>query len=220
MIELFLDHADRDLILPLLRTGEYKGVTSNPEIMNVNGVGPDNVREFAADVFEAGAEVLCMQAWGLESDVMYDAGKKLASVDDRVIVKVPWTLEGRKAGLRLIADDIPVLATAVLTIPQVISAQAAGVTALSPYLDSMERVYGNSLQTLDTMAKIEGPGRMVVADVHSPSRIAQVFDLGIYGVTTEPEALVAMCDVPSALEAAERFEGFNRDSDWQGSWKS
>jgi len=220
MIELFLDHANRDLILPLLRTGEYKGVTSNPEIMNVNGIGADNVREFASDVFEAGAETLCMQAWGLEADVMHDAGKKLASVDDRVIVKVPWTLEGRKAGLRLISDGIPVLATAVLTLSQVISAQAAGVTALSPYLDSMERVYGNSLQTLDAMGKIEGPGRMIVADVHSPSRISQVFSLGIYGVTTEPEALVDMCDVPAALEAAERFEGFNRDTNWQNTWKA
>lgn len=218
MTELFLDHADRNIILPLLETGEFVGVTSNPEILNKNNVTPANVAGFVKDVFAAGAKTLCMQAWGLDAATMTDAGRKISSLDDRIIVKVPWTLEGRKAGLKLINEQIPVLATAVLTVGQVISAQASGVTAISPYLDSIDREYGNGIETLKLMEQIDGPGKMIVADVHSPQRVAQVFSTGVAGVTTEPPALVDLCDVAAALKAAERFETFNVDSDWVGSW--
>ncbi|MFT4214244.1 MAG: transaldolase family protein [Microbacterium sp.] len=214
MPELFLDDANRDVILPLLETGEFTGVTTNPIILHRAGIGPSNVREFVSDVYSAGAQTLCMQVWGLDHSTMLDAGRKISSLDERMYVKVPWTLEGRKAGRQLIGEGVHVLATAVLSVSQVISAQSSGVSAISPYLDMIDREHGDAINTLRAMTRIDGPGKMIVADIHSPGRVAEVLATGVVGVTTEPDVLLGLCDVAAAQAAAEMFEKFNIETNW------
>jgi transaldolase len=57
------------------------------------------------------AQELQLQAWGLTSADLYSCGLDLMDLDQRIVVKLPITLEGAKAARRLIADGVPVTMT-------------------------------------------------------------------------------------------------------------
>ena|ERR1035437_2293889 len=210
MPQIFLDGADVEVIVPELRLGGIAGVTTNPEILAGAGITRESLGEFVLKILAAGAQAIFVQSWGLCADEMYRNAVGLQEIDPRIVVKIPWTDEGSRAGRRLVVYGASVLATAVFTVEQVISAQACGVHWIAPYVDSIERTGTPALGVLSRMSRVTGSATILAADVHTPARLADVLDSGIDAVTVEPEVWFGLNGDPNALAAAERFEGFVR----------
>lgn len=95
------------------------------------------MRQLARHAFELEARELQLQAWGTTMPELYSCALDLSELDQRVVVKLPMTIEGLKAACRLWDDGIEYTMTAVYSTHQVVTALAAGASYVAPYLGRM-----------------------------------------------------------------------------------
>jgi TalC/MipB family fructose-6-phosphate aldolase len=134
MIKLYLDTADRTAAEPLLATGLFAGLTTNPTILRRAGLTVDAIPEIYKWATAAGAPEVFFQAWG---DDLVGKGHQLRDLGQEVVVKVVASLPGATACAALAVEGIPTLLTAVYAPGQAMIAAAAGATYLAPYLGRM-----------------------------------------------------------------------------------
>eukprot|EP00913_Durusdinium_trenchii_P021500 g20204.t1 len=64
----------------------------------------DSLHQLAGQAFKHTDEFMC-QSWGKDASELYDTGMKLAGLDkEKIVVKVPATVEGIKAAKRLLEE--------------------------------------------------------------------------------------------------------------------
>jgi TalC/MipB family fructose-6-phosphate aldolase len=176
MIKLYLDTADRSAAEPLLATGLFAGLTTNPTILRRAGLTVDAIPEIYKWATAAGAPEVFFQAWG---DDLLGKGRELRELGREVVVKVTASLPGSSACAALAAEGVPTLLTAVYAPGQAMIAAAAGATYIAPYLGRM------------TDAGRDGPG-----DVLAMQEI-------LAGTATRI-LLASIRDVPSMVALARR----------------
>ena len=137
-MRLYLDTADRAAAEPLLATGLFAGLTTNPTILDRAGLGVDDVPDVYAWARAAGAREVFLQTWGRDTQALVERGRRLHELGDGVVVKVVVSKEGAAACATLAAEGIPTLLTAVYAPGQVMVAAAAGATYVAPYLGKMD----------------------------------------------------------------------------------
>jgi len=136
-VRLYVDTADRALAEPLLATGLFAGVTTNPTILARAGLGVQDVDDVHRWAVVAGAREVFLQAWGTEVETLVERGLRLRELGDEVVVKVPASRAGATVCRRLSAQGVPTLLTAVYSPAQAMVAAAAGATYLAPYLGQL-----------------------------------------------------------------------------------
>ena len=136
-MRLSVDTADRALAEPLLATGLFAGVTTNPTILARAGLGVQDVAAVHRWAVAAGAREVFLQAWGTEAAVLVDRGLRLRELGDEVVVKLPASRAGATACGRLSAQGVPTLLTAVSSPVQAMVAAAAGASYVAPYLGQL-----------------------------------------------------------------------------------
>ena len=134
MIKLYLDTADRAAAEPLLATGLFAGLTTNPTILRRAGLTVAAIPEIYKWATAAGAPEVFFQAWG---DDLVGKGHELRELGEEVVVKVTASLSGSSACAALSAEGIPTLLTAVYAPGQAMIAAAAGAAYVAPYLGRM-----------------------------------------------------------------------------------
>jgi TalC/MipB family fructose-6-phosphate aldolase len=133
-VQLYLDTADRDAAEPLLATGLFAGVTTNPTILQRASRGVADIPDIYRWTTAAGAREVFFQAWGEDTDTLVDRGRGLRELGDEVVVKLVASRAGTAACARLSSEGVPTLLTAVYDPGQAIAAAAAGTTYIAPYL--------------------------------------------------------------------------------------
>jgi TalC/MipB family fructose-6-phosphate aldolase len=133
-MKLYLDTADRAVAEPLLATGLFAGLTTNPTILARAGLGMPAIPEVYRWATKAGAREVFFQAWGAEPAAK---GRELHDLGPEVVVKVVASKEGAAACATLASAGIPTLLTAVYSPGQALIAAAAGATYIAPYLGRM-----------------------------------------------------------------------------------
>jgi TalC/MipB family fructose-6-phosphate aldolase len=136
-VRLYVDTADRALAEPLLATGLFAGVTTNPTILARSGLGVQDVDDVHRWAVAAGAREVFLHAWGTEVETLVERGLRLRELGDEVVVKVPASRAGATVCRRLSAQGVPTLLTAVYSPAQAMVAAAAGATYLAPYLGQL-----------------------------------------------------------------------------------
>eukprot|EP00961_Rhodomonas_salina_P257229 3476346-Rhodomonas_salina.3 len=109
---LFVDSADVNT-WSLLDLGIFHGVTTNPVLLERAGKDctVESLREMADSAFALGAREFMCQAWGKSALQMIDIGEQLASIDPRVVVKVPLTGPGVQAASVLARKGVRICCT-------------------------------------------------------------------------------------------------------------
>ena len=69
---------------------------------------------------------------------MIDQGKKLAQIDNRVVVKIPANVEGYKALTSLVELGIKVNLTVIYTVNQAVLGAKYGATYVSPFVGRLD----------------------------------------------------------------------------------
>jgi TalC/MipB family fructose-6-phosphate aldolase len=156
-MRLYLDTADRAAAEPLLATGLFAGLTTNPTILDRAGLGVDDIPDIYAWAHEAGAREIFFQTWGSDTQALVERGRSLYKLGDDVVVKVVASKEGAAACATLAAEGIPTLLTAVYAPGQVMVAAAAGATYVAPYLGKLDDA------GLDGIAEVTAMQELLVA---------------------------------------------------------
>lgn len=210
MINFFVDSADRAVVEPILRSGLFAGVTTNPTSFRNAGVRNDEIPDFVRWAVDTGAGTVFVQAWGVSADDLERRGRKLGALDERVVVKIPATLAGLRASRQLAADGVPVLVTAVYAAHQVLPAIAVGAHYIAPYLGRMNDAGRDGFAEVAAMQRaIESSGsslRILVASLRDPVAATRLAALGVRDFTLGETVLHQFFDDPLTADAVAVFE--------------
>lgn len=133
-VRLYLDTADRAAAEPLLATGLFAGLTTNPTILQRSGLGVADAPDVHRWAVDAGAREVFFQAWGRDAATLVERGLALRALGPEVVVKLVASQEGAAACAQLSRQGVPTLLTAVYAPGQALVAAAAGATYIAPYL--------------------------------------------------------------------------------------
>lgn len=146
-VRMFLDSGRVEDYAQFLPLGMVWGVTTNPTILERAGqpCTYQSIKDLAAKAFSWGAKEFMAQAWGGDVGTMVEHGLQIASIDPRIVVKVPVTAAGLEAATLLRAQGVRICTTAVYAPHQVVSsvAVAAEYAGIRPFPES-ERARGRT----------------------------------------------------------------------------
>ena len=95
------------------------------------------------------AEVISTQV-----DEMITEGKKLAAIDDKIVVKVPMIADGVKAIKALTAEGIRTNCTLIFNAGQALLAAKAGATYVSPFIGRLDDISTNGMDLIEQIVGI------------------------------------------------------------------
>ncbi len=176
-MQLLLDSADPTAWRRHAGSGIYRGVTTNPLLLQAAGI-PCNLERLAGladEVRQLGFGEIHIQAWG---EPLEETATRIAALGDHVYVKLPATRSGFAAA-RALGLPRRTTMTAIHTAEQVLAAAAADAAYAAPYYARLLEAGRNADDIFDAMLQIDAPRtRLLVASLRNP---AQLVDLARRG---------------------------------------
>jgi transaldolase len=112
---------------------------------------------------------------------MVAEGRALAALDDRVVVKVPFSPEGLAATRELSSDGIPVNETLVFSAAQALLTVEAGATYVSCFMGRLDDISVTSEDVVAEIVEALGPNReaqVLAASMRHPVHVVTAARLG------------------------------------------
>ncbi len=209
-LRLYLDTADRTAAEPLLATGVFAGLTTNPTILDRAGLTVADIPSVYAWALAADAGEIFFQAWGADADAMSDCGLRLRELGEDVVVKVPASRAGLTAGARLVGAGVPVLVTAIFAPEQVVAAAAIGAAYVAPYVAKIEEAGRGGIATVTAMQEaLTATGsatEVLAASLRDVETIAALARAGVRCFTMGPPVADALFAEPLTAAAVAAFD--------------
>ena len=192
-MKLIIDDADIEAIRRMAAYYPVDGVTTNPTILSRTGRKPyevlKEIRDFLGDEQELNVQVTAADAEGM----LKDADRIRKELGPQTFVKVPVTREGLKA-IRLLSErGVSVTATCIYTRMQAFLAGKAGAVYAAPYVNRIDNLGGDGLQTVrdihDIYRKNDIPCRVLAASFKNSNQIQELVKYGIGAVTAPPAVI-------------------------------
>uniref|UniRef100_A0A7S3QK71 Transaldolase n=1 Tax=Dunaliella tertiolecta TaxID=3047 RepID=A0A7S3QK71_DUNTE len=210
-LRMFLDSASFKEHEKWARMGIFYGFTTNPTILKRDGV-PCSVRclsRMARLGFELGYQEIQVQAWGPNLSAM---ALDLASIDPRIVVKLPCTMNGIQTAALLREKGVRTTITGVYYPHQVLVAQSVGASYVAPYLGRMGDAFGREEgfnKVIEMQRMIDGCDsgmRSLVASIRSTEDLVKMAAKGCNTFTFSPDIAAGLFDSPLTLRATGQFE--------------
>ena len=207
---MFLDTANIQQITEAMRTGVFRGVTTNPTILLKEGKGRLKQIE---EILATDAGILFVQLLGSTVDEQFSDYKLLKSRTEnkRIAMKVPMDFTGLETVRRIKEDDkdTMVLGTAIYSADQAILAALAGCDSVAPYVNRM------STNGIDPFAAIEMmrlffddrdlKTKIVAASFKSTDQILKALQAGAHTCTIPYDLFLQMINKELAGNAVRVF---------------
>src|SRR5262245_25068868 len=192
-MKLFIDSANLKEIQGLVPLGLIDGVTTNPSLLAKESGDP---RKLIKDICSAVGGPVSAEVVATDAPGMIAEGRSLASIDDHVVIKVPFTREGVKALKALAGDGFRVNVTLVFSATQALFAAKVGAAYVSPFVGRLDDIASDGMglirQITDIYQHYDFGTEILVASVRSPMHIVEAARLGA-DVCTCPVAVIEAC---------------------------
>ena len=134
-MKFFLDTGNLEEIKYFKSFNLIDGVTTNPSIISKTNKNFDFLIKEICDIVDGpvSAEVV-----GNTYEEMIEQGARLSKIDNRIVVKLPATLDGFRALDNLKQKKIPVNFTVIYTVNQAIIAAKLGAKYVSPFVGRLD----------------------------------------------------------------------------------
>ncbi|MTV24837.1 transaldolase [Nitriliruptoraceae bacterium ZYF776] len=207
---LFLDSAVRDDVAPLLATGLFDGVTTNPKVLDQAGVRAEDVPAFYAWAREQGAGTVFVQATGRDVVELRRTSAAILELGDAVRVKLVATTAGLTVARELADAGHEVLVTAVYHPAQGLAAMAAGARYLAPYVGRAGDAGRDGTALVAQLARIVAAAgsdlRILAASLRGADAVADASAAGAHDVTISVPVARELLDDTLTHVAADEFE--------------
>ncbi|MCY3973181.1 MAG: fructose-6-phosphate aldolase [Candidatus Dadabacteria bacterium] len=212
-MKIFLDSANLKEIRHAASLGVIDGVTTNPSLVSNEG----GQKSFAALVKQicgivkgpVSAEVISTNYRDMVAE-----GRKLALIDQFVVVKMPLTENGVKATKTLASEGIKINVTLVFTPSQALLAAKAGAAYVSPFIGRLDDVSTSGMELVEDISQIfdnyDFATEVLVASVRHPMHVVESALAAADVVTLPHKVLMQMFKHPLSDAGLERFL-----SDWK-----
>jgi len=205
-MKLFVDTGSIKEVAALAELGILDGATTNPSLMAKEGGDPRAIVKEICRLLQGpvSAEVLATDAQG-----MIREGKSLATIDDHVVVKVPFGREGVKACKALSGEGIPVNVTLCFSATQALLAAKVGASYISPFVGRLDDIATDGMHLIEEIVEIydnyEFGTEVLVASTRHPIHIVQAARLGADICTCPAAVLDALFKHPLTDIGLEKF---------------
>ncbi len=211
-MRLFLDTAEIEEIREINRWGVLSGVTTNPSLVAKEHEDAERVwKEILAEV----AGDVSLETTELETDAMYEQGRRLAQMGPNAVVKVPMTPNGLECGKRLMGDGIKINVTLVFSPAQAILAAEIGAYIVSPFLGRIDDSASDGMHALRQICEIydiQGYDTQVLAaSLRHPMHVVDAALAGADIATLPYDVFTKLVKHPLTDIGLEKFL-----SDWTG----
>jgi transaldolase len=192
-MKLFVDTGNLKDIEPLAALGILDGVTTNPSLMAKESGDPRHILKQICQVVRGpvSAEVVATDAAG-----MIREGLDLASIDQHIVVKVPFTKDGVKACKTLASEGKRVNVTLIFSAAQAWLAAKVGAAYVSPFVGRLDDVGTTGMnlirEIVDIFDNFEFGTEVLVASVRHPIHVVEAARMGA-DVVTVPPAVIEQC---------------------------
>lgn len=209
-MRFFIDTANLKQIQEANDLGILDGVTTNPSLMAKEGIkGAANTLKHYKAICkmvngDISAEVIATDLKG-----MIHEGEHLAKIDEKIVVKVPMTLEGLKAIRYFSSVGIKTNCTLVFSPGQAILAAKAGATYVSPFIGRLDDISYDGIQLIAQLAQIfavQGfETQILAASIRNPVHIVKCAEVGAHVVTSPLEPILALLKHPLTDSGLAKF---------------
>ena len=189
-MKLFADTGNLKELEPLASLGILDGVTTNPSLMAKESGDPRQILKQICQLVQGpvSAEVVATDAAG-----MIREGRELASIDEHIVVKVPFTKDGVKACKTLASEGKRVNVTLIFSPTQAWLAAKVGAAYVSPFVGRLDDVGTTGMnlvrEIVDIFDNFEYSTEVLVASVRNPTHVIDAGRMGA-DVVTCPAAVI------------------------------
>lgn len=214
---LLVDSAWLDDVAQVCRDFPVTGVTTNPTIVLA---AVERGQKLTLDQLARELLALCpgpvfMQPTADDVDGLVAAGRACLAVDPhRIVLKLPITSDGLRAGQTLQSDGARIAFTATYTLAQAYCGLLARADWIIPYFGRLRRAGLDACDRIGAMARLlrvqQSATRLLVASLKSPDDVIEATLAGAHDITAQPDVIRALVQSPLTNDALSGFA-----NDWQ-----
>jgi len=204
-MKLFMDTGNIKDMEKLCDIGIIDGVTTNPTLLAKEESDPGDAIRRICELVDGpvSAEVVSDNAREMIAE-----GRALAQLDDRVVVKVPFSAEGLAATRELASSGIPVNETLVFSAAQALLTVEAGATYVSCFMGRLDDISVTSEDVVAEIVEALGPNReaqVLAASMRNPVHVVTAARLGCEVSTVPYKVLKQMLGHPLTEAGIAKF---------------
>ena len=192
-MKLFVDTGNLKDIEALAAIGILDGVTTNPSLMAKESGDYRQILKQICQIVKGpvSGEVVATDYAGMVTE-----GRQLASIDEHMVVKVPFTKDGVRACKTLSSEGKRVNVTLIFSATQAWLAAKAGASYVSPFVGRLDDIGAVGMtvvrEIVDIFDNSEYATEVLVASVRSPIHVIDAARMGA-DVVTVPPAVIELC---------------------------
>lgn len=200
-MKFFVDTANLDQIREAHALGILDGVTTNPSLMAKENIAGDKavIEHYKAicDIVDGdvSAEVISTDFEG-----MIKEGDYFASLDSKIVIKIPMTLDGIKATRYFSDKGIKTNVTLVFSAGQAILAAKAGASYISPFVGRLDDISSDGMALIEEIRTIfdnyDFETEILAASVRHPMHVIECATVGADVITAPLSAITALVKHP------------------------
>lgn len=197
-MKFFLDTADLAEIEEAASWGALAGVTTNPTLYSRIGGKLDDFHDHIKRICELVDGPVSAESVAMTRDEIIADGRKLASIADNVVVKIPTMVEGLAATKVLASEGIAVNMTLCFSVPQAILAARSGARYISPFVGRFDDISEDGLTQLENVVAAVNnydfghDVEIIAASIRSANHATQAALMGA-DIATVPFAVLKKC---------------------------
>ena len=205
-MKLFIDSGNLKEIEDLVPLGIIDGITTNPTLMAKEGGDPRALLKKICQIVKGptSAEVVAT-----DYDGMVREGRDLATIDEHIVVKVPFTKAGVKACKTLSDEGTRVNVTLVFSPTQALIAAKVGATYVSPFVGRLDDISTSGMHLVEEIVDIfenyQFPTEVLVASVRHNLHIVEAARMGADICTCPAKVIESMFKHPLTDLGLARF---------------
>jgi transaldolase len=206
---LLLDSAALEDAAAAAELGFVHGFTTNPTLMAKVTDDPPARFERLLQAFPHGPA--CYQPTRSTMPELADQARSVAALaPDRVVIKLPATLDGARAAAALGGEGIRCAMTAVYSPAQALLAHESGCVWAIPYVDRAARQGAGGVDLVDELAAIlasaRSSTRVLAASIKNPVQVVDSILHGAHDITASLDVLLSLASHPLSDAAAREFD--------------
>lgn len=202
-MKIYLDSANIQAIEEAYAIYPIDGFTTNPSLCAKEGVDVETLLNFGI------GKTSFYQVLALDTEGMLEEASAIRSIDRDAIIKIPATRAGFMAIKRLTTENVPVLATAIYSLPQAILAIQAGAPYIAPYVNRISDSGQDGVEVvLDILTFIQNHNfkcEIIAASFKNLNQITRLLEAGVHSVTIPNDLFLKWIQSDQADAAVAQF---------------
>lgn len=209
-MKFFIDTANLQEINEAHDLGILDGVTTNPSLMAKEGItGEENIRAHYKAICDIVTDNVSAEVIATDYEGMIEEAHELASIDSKIVVKIPMIKDGVKAIKYLSEKGIRTNCTLVFSAGQAILAAKAGATYISPFIGRLDDVSFEGVELIEQIVYIfrnyDFETQVLAASIRHNMHLVKCAEIGAHVATCPYKVIMGLLNHPLTDKGLAQF---------------